>query len=95
MTREVMPVLDAPLYYFAIIKISEQEGGVLLKTHHLISDGWSQVSLINKLAGCYLDLISGREAVLKPAPGYDPVSYTHLDVYKRQCPSGRSRMKTC
>ena len=62
-TREVMPVLDAPLYYFAIIKISEQEGGVLLKTHHLISDGWSQVSLINKLAGCYLDLISGREAV--------------------------------
>ncbi|RHP34366.1 amino acid adenylation domain-containing protein [Lachnotalea sp. AF33-28] len=70
-TREVMPVLDAPLYYFAIIKISEQEGGVLLKTHHLISDGWSQVSLINKLAGCYLDLISGREAVLKPAPGYD------------------------
>ena len=70
-TREVMPVLDAPLYYFAIIKISEQEGGVLLKTHHLISDGWSQVSLINKLAGCYLDLISGREAVLKPAPGYE------------------------
>lgn len=68
--REVMPVLDAPLYYFAIIKAGEQEGGVLLKTHHLISDGWSQVSLINKIAQTYLALINGETVVLKPSPSY-------------------------
>ena len=69
-TREVMPVLDAPLFYFAIIKIGEHEGGVLVKTHHLISDGWSQVSLINRIAKTYLSLLGGEKAVLDPTPSY-------------------------
>lgn len=69
-TREVMPVLNAPLFYFAIVKIGEHEGGILVKTHHLISDGWSQVSLINRIAQTYLALLNGEESKLKPAPSY-------------------------
>ncbi|MED4445709.1 non-ribosomal peptide synthetase [Bacillus thuringiensis] len=38
---------DSKLYYFAIYKISENEYGVLLRIHHIISDGWS-ISLIQK-----------------------------------------------
>ncbi|RIU88361.1 non-ribosomal peptide synthetase [Oceanobacillus picturae] len=38
---------DSKLYYFAIYKISENEYGVLLSIHHIISDGWS-ISLIQK-----------------------------------------------
>ena len=45
-TREIMPVLDHPLYRFSIFRLGEQEGGVLLKTHHIITDGWSQVCLL-------------------------------------------------
>ena len=69
-TREVMPVLDAPLFYFAILKINEHEGAVFVKTHHLISDGWSQVSLINRIAETYLALLDGEDVRLEPAPSY-------------------------
>ena len=40
-TREIMPLYDSPLYYCAIFKLGEADGGVLVKTHHIISDGWS------------------------------------------------------
>ena len=36
-TREVMFLIESPLYYFAVIRVGEHEGGVLLKTHHIIS----------------------------------------------------------
>lgn len=69
-TREVMPLLNMPLFYFAIIKINEHEGGVFVKTHHLISDGWSQVSLINRIAKTYLSLVSGENAECEALPSY-------------------------
>ncbi len=69
-TKEVMPVLNAPLFYFAILKIGEHEGGVLIKTHHLISDGWSQVALINRIAQTYLALLNGEAVTLDPTPSY-------------------------
>ncbi|MGM9568088.1 MAG: amino acid adenylation domain-containing protein [Clostridia bacterium] len=69
-TRQVMPVLDAPLYYFAIVKLSEHEGGVFIKTHHLISDGWSQVSLINRIAQTYLALLNREQVTLPLSPSY-------------------------
>ncbi|GLC32289.1 amino acid adenylation domain-containing protein [Clostridium omnivorum] len=40
-------IMDKQLYYFAIFKISEDEYGVLLNIHHIISDGWS-ISLIQR-----------------------------------------------
>lgn len=40
-----------------------------MKLHHLISDGWSQVLLCNKLQKIYLDLLEGRTVQLPPAPG--------------------------
>ena len=68
--REVMPLLDSPLYQFMIIRIGEHEGEILVKTHHLISDGWSQVALINKIAMAYLNLIEGKDAGLEITPSY-------------------------
>jgi amino acid adenylation domain-containing protein len=68
--KEVMQPINAPLYYFAIFKLGEHEGGVLLKCHHIISDGWSQVLLINKLADTYLKLLAGEEVALEAAPSY-------------------------
>ena len=61
---------ERPLYYIAIIKIGEHEGGILVKTHHLISDGWSQVSLINRIAETYLALLSGETVALDKTPSY-------------------------
>ncbi|MHB1314157.1 MAG: non-ribosomal peptide synthetase [Christensenellales bacterium] len=73
--QETMQLLDSPLYYFAILKLSENEGGVLIKTHHIISDGWSQVILINRFGETYLRLLTGQEHDLSPLPAY----FTHIE----------------
>ncbi len=51
---------DKQLYYFSIYKTNE-EYGVLLNTHHIISDGWS-ISLIEKqVCEIYSKLIKGEK----------------------------------
>jgi len=69
--REPMKLIDAPLYDFRIFRQSESEGGILVKLHHIISDGWSQMLLSNRIAETYLALLSGREAKLVPGPSYE------------------------
>ncbi|MEG1500756.1 MAG: amino acid adenylation domain-containing protein, partial [Clostridiales bacterium] len=69
-TREVIHLLDGPLYRFILFKTGENSGGLLVKTHHIISDGWSQVLLCNKIGQTYLDLLHGKEPQLPDAPSY-------------------------
>ncbi len=69
-TREVMGLVDAPLFHFYIFRLGESEGGILLKTHHLISDGWSQMLISNRIAKVYLDLLAGERPQLEGAPSY-------------------------
>ncbi len=68
--REIIPVLDAPLYHCAVFKRSNGTGGVLLKTHHLISDAWSQGLLLKRLSEIYLTLLAHDEPDMTPAPCY-------------------------
>lgn len=70
LAREPMPVLGGALCRFWLFKTGENDGGILMKLHHLISDGWSQVLLCNKLQKIYLDLLEGRTVQLPPAPEY-------------------------
>ncbi|WP_309304394.1 MULTISPECIES: amino acid adenylation domain-containing protein [Brevibacillus] len=41
------------LYYFAIYKLNEDEYGILLKVHHIISDGWSTYLIQKQLCEAY------------------------------------------
>ena len=61
---------DAPLCQFIILKLGEREGKILIKTHHIISDGWSQALLINRIASTYLALVNAEEVVLEQSPSY-------------------------
>lgn len=69
-TREGFSLLDAPLYRFYLFRSGEQEGGLLLKLHHIISDGWSQILLCNRIGQAYLDLLGGETPVLETFPSY-------------------------
>ncbi|MEE1357535.1 MAG: condensation domain-containing protein, partial [Clostridia bacterium] len=40
-TRELIGLFEGPLYRFVLFKDSENSGGVLVKLHHIIADGWS------------------------------------------------------
>jgi amino acid adenylation domain-containing protein len=70
MTREPMQLFDAPLCRFFLFRTGEEQGGLLIKTHHIIFDGWSQVLLCNRIAETYLALLSSAEPKLSQSPSY-------------------------
>lgn len=87
-TREVMPLVDAPLYRFAILHTGETSGSLVVKTHHMISDGWTQVLLCNRIGQAYLSILSGSEPDLGSIPGYevhikDEQKYLASPAYER------------
>ncbi|MGI6176762.1 MAG: amino acid adenylation domain-containing protein [Christensenellales bacterium] len=59
-TSAPMPLLNRPLYYFALIKLPNQ-GRVYAKFHHIISDGLSLVEFANKTMAVYEHLLEGQE----------------------------------
>ena len=69
-TRERMPLEGMPLYRFFLFRDAESSGGVLVKLHHIISDGWSQVSICNKISQTYLDLLVNRTPNIEHTPDY-------------------------
>lgn len=84
-TREAMPLFDAPLYRFALFRLGEQDGGLLIKLHHIISDGWSQVLLCNRIGQLYLDILAGESCEMAPSPDYE--EYVHEEEKYLESPS--------
>jgi len=69
-TREIIPLVGGPLYRFILFRDSERNGGILVKLHHIIADGWSQIMICNRIAKTYLELLSHKEPSLETAPDY-------------------------
>ena len=70
LTREPIPLLEAPLYRFCMFRINENTAGILVKVHHIISDGWSQAMLCNRIGQTYLNLLAGQPHGLAQSPDY-------------------------
>ena len=88
-TREAIFQEDAPLYRFVLFRDSESSGGILVKLHHIIADGWSQIMLCNKIAKLYLEFLSGKgEATVELSPDYklhidEENEYLESSAYKK------------
>ena len=68
-TRGDFRLLDAPLFDFKMIKVSENEGGFYIKTHHLISDAWNMTILGNGVVEAYLKMLK-NENDFEDKPSY-------------------------
>lgn len=53
--------LDSDLYYFAMFKLNESEGGFYSKLHHIITDAWTEVLLYSQIMNAYRAFGDGRE----------------------------------
>ena len=87
-THELIPLFDGPLYRFILFRDSENSGGILVKLHHIIADGWSQIMLCNKIGRTYLDLLTGKKPDLPIATDYElhvmeEQEYLGSKAYKR------------
>ncbi|MGE5494793.1 MAG: amino acid adenylation domain-containing protein [Burkholderiales bacterium] len=60
-TQAPMPLIDSNLYYFAMIKLGENEGWLYVKFHHIISDGLAIIDFGNQVMENYQSLLSGKE----------------------------------
>lgn len=77
MTTAPLPIRDACLFYFALIRLGEREGGLYLKVHHIISDALSLVTFANRVMETYEALLEGRNPPA-PQPG------TYLDFVRSE-----------
>lgn len=74
MFRQPFNLENSSLYYFAMYKISEKKCGVLLKIHHLISDGWSIYYLIQKqICETYDRMLNTKDTT--PSKVYSYIDY--------------------
>jgi len=68
--RTPFNIYDSDLFYFAILKISENEMGFFCKIHHLICDGWSIVHIGNLTLKYYNMLLENPSAEIPKEPSY-------------------------
>lgn len=69
-TRISMEMIETDLFFFALVKVSDCEGGFYVKFHHLISDAWTMILLGNKVVEYYTALKKGLEIPDKKMPSF-------------------------
>lgn len=71
-TQSALPfqLTDSPLFYFALIRVGENDGGFYVRFHHLISDAWTMSLLGNQVFEYYAALQEGCPVIPAPLPSY-------------------------
>ncbi|NLF45629.1 MAG: amino acid adenylation domain-containing protein [Syntrophomonadaceae bacterium] len=70
-------LINSDLFHFCLFKISENEGGVFARIHHLISDAWTMALMCNEIGSSYKMLVN--EGTI---PDGNPPSY--IDFIKSE-----------
>lgn len=58
-TRLPFELIDSDMFYFALIKIDDRDGGFFVKMHHLVSDAWTMSIVVNSIIEYYCILKNG------------------------------------
>lgn len=69
-TQAPMPLIESPLYYFALAKTAPNEGCLYAKMHHIVSDGVSFVVFANEVMDAYDCLLCGETPEPRPSTSY-------------------------
>jgi amino acid adenylation domain-containing protein/thioester reductase-like protein len=78
MSKDPLPLYDEPLYRCIVYRIDANSAGILIRMHHIISDGWTQLMFCNRIGQTYLELVAGKQPSLEEAPPY----LNHLEAEK-------------
>ena len=69
-TNEPFNLTDSELFSFVLIKFNDKEEGYYIKTHHIISDGWTTGMIFEEIEHYYDLLKTGKEPEEKSYPSY-------------------------
>ncbi|HEX2091228.1 MAG TPA: condensation domain-containing protein, partial [Longimicrobiaceae bacterium] len=85
--RDAMRPFDlrrGPLLRATLLRIGEEDRGVLLNVHHIVADGWSTGLLVGELSTLYRTFAEGR-----PSPLPEPqVQYADFAAWQREWLTG-------
>ncbi len=65
-----MTIVDTDLFYVALVKINDYDGGIFVRVHHLIADAWTMALMGNQFIENYNDLKEGKPIAEKNRPSY-------------------------
>ncbi|HEX2190628.1 MAG TPA: condensation domain-containing protein, partial [Longimicrobiaceae bacterium] len=77
---------EGPLFRTTLLRLDEEEWGLLVGLHHVVSDGWSMGVLVAELSEVYDALTAGRGPELAELP----VQYADYAVWQREHLSGET-----
>lgn len=69
---------DSDLFHYVLYKTGKNEGGILAKTHHIISDAWTMALMGSEVIGLYTLLVSGEPIPEQDWPSY--LDYVALEI---------------
>lgn len=70
LSRLPMRYLDSPLFFFAMFKLNESDGGFFSKMHHFITDAWTEMLLYSQIMTAYRTFCEGGQPDPTPLPSY-------------------------
>lgn len=80
MCRERFDLARAPLFRLRLLRFAEDDHALVWVSHHLISDGWSEVVFTRDLAALYAASCAGESSALPPLP----VQYADYALWQRE-----------
>ena len=60
-TKKYFELIDSQLFKFTMVKISENDGGFYVRTHHLISDAWTMTLTLEQIYDNYTKIVSNDQ----------------------------------
>ncbi|MEW5931717.1 MAG: amino acid adenylation domain-containing protein, partial [Gemmatimonadota bacterium] len=75
-----------PPFRVRLLRLGEEEWGMVMVLHHIVSDGWSTGVLMRELSACYAAFARGGEPLLPPLP----VQYADFAAWQREWLSGET-----
>ncbi len=69
-TLKPFELIDHDLFYIAMIKVGDNDGGFYIKMHHLVADAWSMISCGNQVLEYYHMLKNGQEPATESKPSF-------------------------
>ena len=73
-----------PLLRVCLLKLGEEDHGLLVTLHHIVTDGWSMGVFIHELSALYQAFSTGQPS---PLAGL-PIQYADFAAWQRECLQG-------
>lgn len=69
-TRIPLKLYDTNLFYFALVELPGNEYAFYTKAHHIITDGWAIVLIVDRILKDYIACLSGIKSSMDEEPSY-------------------------